>query len=535
MSAVNDPDNVVIKTLARLTHNLPLGRGLSPKPVARKGWTAHREAVTCLSYNVSDVPEGHRIRLKKNSAKDTGEAGDGVVELDGSALNGVIAIDPVNATADVEGMCTYEDLVDATLSFGFVPLVTPHLKTRTIGAAVTGLDVGATTFRHGLPHESVLEMDILTGSGEVLTCSPTENPELYRGFPNSYGTLGYAVRLKIELEPVLDYVALRNVRFHDLATLTAVMADVVETGRYAGRDVDCMDGVVFSPTEAYLMMGTQTAEPGPVSDYTQEEIYYRSIQHEQGITQDRLTIRDYIWRWDTNLFWGTNPLGVRRIWSRDLLRSSFYSKLMELEHRYQLSDRFSDRFGDRAGRAALERVVQDVQVSADTLVDFLDWFFATCEISPLWICPIRLHEGGVGGGVRAGVPGAPGGITGGSVRDGSSGEVPVVNPPDVTGARPWALSPLTRGTTWVNVGFWSTVPVDLLGEDGPDHAFNRAIEDQLTRLGGHKSLYSDVFYARADFEELYGGVAFTALKEQVDPGGRFPGLYEKIVQQARVE
>ena len=44
--------------------------------------------------------------------------------------------------------------------------------------------------------------------------------------------------------------------------------------------VDYLDGVVFSATESYLTLGTQTTAPGPVSDYTGNDIYYRSIQHE---------------------------------------------------------------------------------------------------------------------------------------------------------------------------------------------------------------------------------------------------------------
>ena len=131
--------------------------------------------------------------------------------LDTSGLTGVIAVDPDARTADVAGMCTYEDLVAATL-----PLVVPQLKTITLGGAVTGLGIESTSFRNGLPHESVLEMDILTGSGEVVTASPEQNTDLFRAFANSYGTLGYSFRLKIELEPVKPFVALKHLRFHSL-------------------------------------------------------------------------------------------------------------------------------------------------------------------------------------------------------------------------------------------------------------------------------------------------------------------------------
>ena len=104
----------------------------------------------------------------------------------------------------------------ATLPYGLSPLVVPQLKTITLGGAVTGLGIESASFRNGLPHESVLEMDILTGAGELITASADQHADLFRAFPNSYGTLGYSTRLRIELEPVAPFVALRHIRFHSL-------------------------------------------------------------------------------------------------------------------------------------------------------------------------------------------------------------------------------------------------------------------------------------------------------------------------------
>ena len=73
--------------------------------------------------------------------------------LETAGLGGVIAVDPEERTADVGGMCTYEDLVAATLAHGLAPLVVPQLKTITLGGAVTGLGIESTSFRNGLPHE----------------------------------------------------------------------------------------------------------------------------------------------------------------------------------------------------------------------------------------------------------------------------------------------------------------------------------------------------------------------------------------------
>src|SRR5690606_5061347 len=115
--------------------------------------------------------------------------------LDVSQLDRVIEVDPEARTAQVQGMATYERLVDATLRYGLMPLVVPQLKTITLGGAVSGLGIESSSFRNGLPHESVREMDILTGDGRVVTARPdNEHAALFRGFPNSYGTLGYALR-----------------------------------------------------------------------------------------------------------------------------------------------------------------------------------------------------------------------------------------------------------------------------------------------------------------------------------------------------
>ena len=54
----------------------------------------------------------------------------------------------------------------------------------------------------------------------------------------------------------------------------------------------------------------------------------------------------------------------------------------------------------------------------------------------------------------------------------------------------------------------------------------------MTELGGIKSLYSDSFFPRDEFERLYGGETYAALKAKYDPGNVLPGLYEKVVLRA---
>jgi FAD/FMN-containing dehydrogenase len=446
-------------------------------------------AVDALRAEYAAIPRGAPVRLaKRTSNLFRTRQPTGIPGLDVSAFSGVLAVDAEARTADVLAMTTYEDLVDATLPYGLVPLCVPQLRTITLGGAVTGMGIESASWRNGCPHESVLDLDVLTGDGRVLTATPTnEHADLFRGFPNSYGSLGYALRLRIELEPVASYVALRHVPCGGATELAATIRAVVDQGSHAGEPVDFVDGTVFSATESYLTLGRCTDErPQSPSDYTGERIYYRSIGERPT---DLLTTHDYLWRWDTDWFWcsrafgAQNPL-VRRLWPDHLLRSDVYWKLVALDRRTSISA----RVGAMRRHPPREHVVQDVEVPVDALADFLEFFHREVGIAPVWVCPLRQRD------------------------------------PDAS----WPLYPLDPGTTYVNVGFWSSVAVPH-GVDPDEGRVNRRIEHVVSSLGGRKSLYSTSFYDRDEFARLYGGAAYEGLRSTYDPDTRLADLWTKTV------
>jgi FAD/FMN-containing dehydrogenase len=452
------------------------------------GQAAHEAAVARLRASYDAIPAGQTVRLaKKTSNLFRPRTATDAPGLDVSGLDGVISIDDEAQTADVQGMCTYEDLVDATLPRGFIPYVVPQLRTITLGGAVSGLGIESTSFRNGLPHESVVEMDIFTGAGEVVTTRPDPgdaHSDLFETFPNSYGSLGYATRLRIKLEKVPSYVGLRHVRFDDAGLLAKTISQIMETQEYAGVRVDGLDGTAFQPGEYYLTLATWTDTPAHTpSDYVGQEIYYRSIQQRDT---DVLTMYDYLWRWDTDWFWCSRAFGAqhpvaRRLWPRRYKRSDVYYRMVRLDQRFHVGAWLDRRRGNPEG----ERVVQDVEIPVDRLPEFLDWFDAEVGMRPVWLCPL-------------------------------------------TASRKWPTYPLQPHETYVNVGFWGNVGV---GPDAPNAPRNRAIEAKVHELDGHKSLYSEAFYDRETFDRLYDGPHLARVKDRYDPAHRLTSLYDKAVRR----
>src|SRR5437763_11405530 len=199
---------------------------------------SYEARVDALRRALLAAPKDTPVRLRKRTSNLFRPRDRAASPLDADGFSGVLSVDVEGRTADVGGMTTYEDLVDATLPHGLMPLVVPELKTITLGGAVTGLGIESTSFRNGMPHESVLEMEILTGDGRVVTARPVgEHADLFHGFPNSYGTLGYLLRAQIELQPVHPYVHLRHLPFAGFQALTETLAEVCDSRSYAGEAV----------------------------------------------------------------------------------------------------------------------------------------------------------------------------------------------------------------------------------------------------------------------------------------------------------
>jgi FAD/FMN-containing dehydrogenase len=399
--------------------------------------------------------------------------------IDLKHFNRVVQVDREAGTVEAEGMTTFANLAAATLAVGVMPQVVPQLKSITVGGAVAGVGIEATSFKYGLVHATIAALEILTGDGQIVICTPdNEHRDLFHGFANSYGTLGYALKVTQRTVPVKPYVAVEHLRYPHAAACFADLPRLV-----ADKATDFLDGVVFAPGELYLTRGSFVDAAQHTSDYTLEHIYYRSIRERKS---DCLTVSDYLWRWDTDWFWCSKNVGaqhplLRRLYGRERLNSITYQKIMRWNSRWGLTRALGRLRGSRT-----ESVIQDVDIPLARAAEFLDFFHAEVGILPVWICPIA-------------TPSA---------------------------AARFPLYPLAPHTTYINFGFWDAVRAR---EPRPRGEVNRKIERKVADLGGIKSLYSDSYYTRSEFWSIFDADSYAALKAKYDPSGTLGDLYDKCV------
>jgi FAD/FMN-containing dehydrogenase len=398
--------------------------------------------------------------------------------LDVRGFNQVLRI--ADGSVEAEGMIPYEDLTAACLSRGVMPAVVPQLKTITLGGAVAGVGIESSSHRQGLVHDTMLELDVLLGDGRIVSCSADNaHSDLFFGFPNSYGTLGYALRVKAKTIPVKKYVRLEHLAFSSGEKYFQELERVLEAG-----NAEFVDGTVFSPQQMFITLGRFADSAPYTSDYTYQNIYYRSIAEKR---EDYLTVSDYIWRWDTDWFWcsknvmAQNAFFRKFVFGKQRLGSKTYTKIMRWNSRVGVTKKLERVLGLHS-----ESVIQDVDIPLARAAEFLDFYSKQIQLWPQWICPIGVKESR------------------------------------------FVLYPVKPGW-YVNFGFWD---VKRTRAAYPPGYFNRLIEEKVNELGGIKSLYSDSYFPERQFNQRYGGAAYDALKKKYDPGGAFPRLYDKCVLKA---
>lgn len=387
-------------------------------------------------------------------------------------LKEILKIDAKKRICVAEPGVTFARLVAETLKRGLAPMLVPELKTITIGGAVSGCSVESMSFKYGGFHDSCLEYEVITALGEVLTCSPRKNADVFHMIHGSYGTLGILSKLTFKLTPAKPYVRMDYTTYPSFEKLAEVLRAHIRD-----RDVDFMDAIVHAPDRNVLCIGTFIAEPPKgvrSSDYTWLNIYYKSTLAKG---RDYLTTFDYFFRYDTECHWlsrtipGMETKPLRLLLGKILLSST---NLLTWSKRLAPILKFDKR----------PDVVVDVFIPSRNLEAFYEDYMKEIGYYPLWIVPYKRVQ-----------------------------------------SYPWIDKDYDRR---IGDDVFFDVAVYGLGNRRRAVNYYKLLEDMTFENRGIKTLISHNFYDRKRFWTIYNRKNFEKIKKRTDPSNVFRDLYDKF-------
>jgi len=332
----------------------------------------HAQKVARIAAQLRSHPRGTPVSLRKvgvsHQVPKHGDLRHKDTKIDVSDLTEILEIDPARRICVAESGVTFVDLVAATLVHGLVPIVVPELKTITIGGAVAGCSIESMSFVHGGFHDTCLEYEVITASGEVLVCRPdNERSLVFQMMQGAFGTLGVLAKLTLSLVPAKRFVRLQ---YETYPTATAYREAIQRHA--ATRDVDFMDGIIHSPKRYVLSLGTFVDAAPYTSNYEWMKVYYESTATR---TEDYLATPDYFFRYDR---------GVTNVRPSSFVGRLVFGKFMSSTQWLRLGRKLH-----WALRRERPTVTVDIFIPISKAEEFLTWYEREFGFYPLWCVPYR--------------------------------------------------------------------------------------------------------------------------------------------------
>jgi FAD/FMN-containing dehydrogenase len=165
------------------------------------------------------------------------------IALDVSYLNRFISFDPATGMLCCEAGVSLAEILRVLVPQGWFLPVTPGTKFVSVGGAIANdvhgknHHVGGTFGRH------VTRFKLLRSDGQRLTCSPTENPELFEATIGGLGLTGVILWAELKMKPIVNpYIDADLIRFSSLDEFFALSAESDKDFEYTVSWVDLLVG-----------------------------------------------------------------------------------------------------------------------------------------------------------------------------------------------------------------------------------------------------------------------------------------------------
>jgi cytokinin dehydrogenase len=177
---------------------------------------ASEEDVAAAVRRAAERGRSFAAQGQRHSVFGRAQVRDGIV-ADMRRLRTIHAVEPDRVVVDAGA--TLREVLAATLPRGLAPPGIPDYLDLSVGGVLVVGGVGSAISRFGVLTDNVLELQVVTGRGERLTCSPTSNPGLFDAVRAGLGQVAVITRATLRLVPAPPQVRRFLLSYPDLATM----------------------------------------------------------------------------------------------------------------------------------------------------------------------------------------------------------------------------------------------------------------------------------------------------------------------------
>ncbi len=157
------------------------------------------------------------------------QVGGGVV-IDMSSLAVIHEVNADNALVDAG--VRWSELLEETVPLGKSPPTLTDYVDLSIGGTISVGGVGGQVSRYGMQVDNVVELEVVTGRGKLVTCSPTKRRRLFNAVRSGLGQFGIIVRARVRLIDVPSMARRYSVFYSELADMMSDQETVIEDERF---------------------------------------------------------------------------------------------------------------------------------------------------------------------------------------------------------------------------------------------------------------------------------------------------------------
>lgn len=224
-------------------------------------------------HNLKVAPRGHG-----HATNGQAQVKDGIV-IDMTGLDKVLVIH--EDRVEVEAGASWSALLQATLKQGLtLPVVTNSLDL-SIGGVLSVGGMGATSYRYGAVTDIVLELQVVTGEGQLVACSPTEQTELFESVLAGLGQCGIIVQATLRLVPAKTYARSFRLFYPDVDALMHDEKILVADERFDG----VLGNLIPTPQGIWLYILDAVSFYTPSVDKPDNEQLLRGLNFTPGKEQ----------------------------------------------------------------------------------------------------------------------------------------------------------------------------------------------------------------------------------------------------------